>query len=131
MNEDVEYIIAAIAIISAAGLLFFGFGDVTGYYSKEITSTTVDVSPSIINAGEYIDITVNAAGKRGVDSDFRVCKDNKLCFSSGSLHCTGYGCRGEINVNYRVPSDLIAGKYFVKVRDMNTGEDVRGYFEVE
>ena len=131
MKEEVEYIVSAIAILFAVGLLSFGFSGLSGYSTKEGSSASVEVSPLVVSPGEYITITVENIGKWGVDEHFSICKENKLCFASGSFKCTGYGCRGSTSVEYRIPSDLSEGTYYAKAYDKNTGEYVRGYFGVE
>jgi len=130
MKEEYEFILSGVALLVAAGLLSFGFGSLSGYSTKEQSSTVVTVTPDIVKAGNYIGVNIDADGKWGVNNRFNVCKRN-LCYASGSLHCTGYGCRRKISVDYRIPSNLEQGDYYIRVKDMTTGEYVRGNFKIE
>ena len=131
MKEEVEYVVSAIAILFAVGLLSFGFSDLTGYNTKDVSSAVIDIDPLIVSPGEYITIKVDNIGEWGVDEHFSICQENKLCFASGSFKCTGYGCRGSQSVDYRIPSDMLSGSYYVKAYDKNSGEYIRGYFGIE
>ena len=133
--ENKNVLIGAVLIILVA-MLSFNL-DMTGQAIK--TATKVSVSPSIVDAGDVIDITVTP-GKEGVEKQFdiycnglRKAKDLNLC-ELDSNERDAKTCFSEQTYRYLIRTDEKSGECYAEFTVIssfdNVLEKVRGYFTI-
>lgn len=130
--------IGIIVLIFAAGLLIGGlsqpFDGVTGQATK-LKTTTVSVSPSNINPGEEISISITPGSKGteryvyiytlGDDGSLRVRRavTQRFCAHTNT-------CKEPTTIKYRIPTSFSPGTYGAAVKDVATEKQVWGTFKV-
>lgn len=130
--------IGIMVLIFAVGLLVGGlsqpFDGVTGQATK-VRETTVSVSPSSVNPGEEISISITP-GNKGTeryvyiytlseDNSLRVRRavTNRFCAHTNT-------CKEPTTITYRIPASFSPGNYGATVKDVATGKQVWGKFNV-
>ena len=129
MNKD-NLILFGSIIILIGSALFFDF-NTTGSAVQEYTTTSIDVSPGIIPAGDLLYIDVKT-GNKGINNkaDFIYAIDNLRKGSKENICGDGAVCTGDISFSYVVSLGWERGIYKMVLYDYDSESFVERKFTV-
>lgn len=127
---DKNNIITIVAVVLLIGAILFSFD--YGTTGRAVSSQDlVVVSPSYINAGDYITIEILPSAK-GVNRAMKVMDSADLRKAQINFnHCGSFRCTKSITESYKTGVDWEPGVYYVNYFDYTNMEFKRAFFTIE